>query len=497
MLQQILLNGVLTGVAVLVGLVFYFLNAKLPEVSIQNAWKTSAVLYAIAQVGFLINIQFPAKHSFDEFHYVPSAKQFIDLKENQNWEHPPLGKEIMAVGIAVFGDTPLGWRFFSTVFAGLTLVGMYLCGLALFGSQTYALQVAGLTLVNHLLYVQARIGMLDTFMMAFLSFALAAFFAIWSRKREVGQAWTLKLLGFAGVMFGLATATKWFAVVPWFFCGGLILMAKLFSSWGVSFTPPASTKGPRKGKGKSKSVAPDTGAETPDAGSPDEEWYAPGLLADLRWSHLIICLGVLPLVAYFACFLPYLFVKRDPAYTLWDLWLMQPRMYDGQLRVVNSHPYMSTWGGWPIMLRPIWYAFEKEGDKDQFVRGVFLLGNPAIMWAGLAAIAYAVWRWLKTRSRQAFLIASFWAVFYLCWGLIPRKIAFYYYYYPAGMVLSFAMVYVFIQLDRTANEWLGMVKWAFFSTSIALFVYFFPILAALQIKTDTFRKWMWAGVRWI
>jgi hypothetical protein len=41
--------------------------------------RTSVILYLLAQLFFLINIQFPAKPNFDEFHYVPSAKQVVNV----------------------------------------------------------------------------------------------------------------------------------------------------------------------------------------------------------------------------------------------------------------------------------------------------------------------------------------------------------------------------------------------------------------------------------
>src|SRR5262245_53901289 len=98
---------------------------RVPSVLERRVLWTCLALYAAAQILFLIQIGTPRGFSFDEFHYVPSAKQFLAHQQNQNWEHPPLGKMIMAVGIAVFGDRQLGWRFMSTVFGALTLVGMY------------------------------------------------------------------------------------------------------------------------------------------------------------------------------------------------------------------------------------------------------------------------------------------------------------------------------------------------------------------------------------
>jgi dolichyl-phosphate-mannose--protein O-mannosyl transferase len=175
---------------------------------------------------------------------------------------------------------------------------------------------------------------------------------------------------------------------------------------------------------------------------------------------------------------------------------MQYKMWDGQGRVVNSHPYMSTWTDWATIKRPIWYAFDKEGAKNEFVRGVILLGNPWILWTGLIAVATCAWSWIQERKRDAFIIFTTFAAFYFSWAIIPRKVAFFYYYYPAGMVLSLALGFVFFHGERAFTLKLNWPRWAFFAVALVVFIYFFPVSAALQIPADTFRKWMWRS-SWI
>jgi dolichyl-phosphate-mannose--protein O-mannosyl transferase len=126
------------------------------------------------------------------------------------------------------------------------------------------------------------------------------------------------------------------------------------------------------------------------------------------------------------------------------------------------------------------------------VRGVILLGNPVIMWGGLLALLGCAWGWVVERRRDAFLILAMYIAFYASWILIPRKVAFFYYYYPAGMILSLALAFVFNRW-RTSKDWLA---WAFACLCWAFFIYFFPILAALKIPAADFRKWMWLG-SWI
>ncbi|MEO7164617.1 MAG: glycosyltransferase family 39 protein [Bdellovibrionia bacterium] len=420
---------------------------------------TAATLYLLAQTLFLINIQFPTGPNFDEFHYIPSAKQFLQLKENQNWEHPPLGKLIMAVGIAAWGDRPIGWRFMSTVFGSLTLVGMYFLGLVLFESEEAAIWIALLTFFNQLLYVQARIGMLDTFMFAFLVWAMVGYCAAWLPTFSSSQ--NRKLFAFSGLMFGLSMACKWFTVVPWVGCGIMIGVIRIFQNWKVTLGEPRR-----------------------------DDWYQPKMWAGIPWYSFALSLGVLPVLVYFCSFLPYLLVKGGH-YSIADFIAIQAKMFNGQLRVVSSHPYMSTWVDWPFLKRPIWYAFDRIGPRQEWVRGVILLGNPLVMWAGMVALLGCLWGWIVRRDRAGFLIFFFFTLFYACWIVIPRKIAFYYYYYPAGMTLSLAMAYVFFRKKFGMLYSVPWLRWAFLGSAVTVFFYFFPILAALRIPADSFRKWMW------
>ena len=420
------------------------------------------LLFVLSQILFSINIQFPRGYDFDEFHYVPAAKQFLQFSEPRNMEHPPLGKMIMAAGIAIGGDRPFGWRLMSTIFGSLTVVGLFLWALALFRDEGLALWVALLTMVDQLVYVQARIGMLDTFMMGFLAFALALF--CWAWNPGLSRISLCRRLGGAGVLFALAASCKWFAIVPWLTCWALILALFVIRGWHVTF-----------------------------AGSNEDDWYHSTLFQRITAWEVCVFFGFIPAVVYFATFVPYTMMARSP-YHLWDLFQLQSRMFGDQLRVVNTHPYMSQWTDWAIMKRPIWYAFDKEGWSNEDVRGVVLLGNPLIMWSGLLALLFCIWGWVQNRSREAFLILVFYCCFYFSWALIPRKVSFYYYYYPAGLTLGLALAYFFSQFEKFIRS--GLPRWIFLICALGLFVYFFPILAALKIPSESFRKWMWLN-SWI
>src|SRR5688572_31116093 len=76
--------------------------------------------FALAFLGLALwRLTIPSKPFFDEVHYLPAARAILALSHPANPEHPPLGKEIIALGIALFGDRPLGWRIFSALFGAL------------------------------------------------------------------------------------------------------------------------------------------------------------------------------------------------------------------------------------------------------------------------------------------------------------------------------------------------------------------------------------------
>jgi dolichyl-phosphate-mannose-protein mannosyltransferase len=418
-------------------------------------------LLVAALVLFSVNLEHPATLNFDEFHYVPAARAMLDRQAILNPEHPPLAKTLIAAGIAVIGDRPAGWRAMSVLFGGLTLVGMYCWGLALFERRESALTVALLTLFNGLLYVQARIAMLDTFMFAFLSFAMAGLAAAW--RPDQAPTTIRNLLLVSGALLGLATACKWAAVVPWAMMGGLVVAAK--------------------------------------SGSPG---FPSGPWRNVSWKTIVLSFGLVPLLCYYLPFSVYF--AFDPAQrpSVWDIvYPMQRAIWDGQMRVGGSHPYMSRWWEWATLQRPIWYAFSREGE---WVRGVLMIGNPGLMWGGLGAVAFSAWAWRAHRSRAAFLIVTSYLVFYLGWILIPRNIAFYYYYYPAGMTLSLAGTFALDWIERyyegrrdpayatlRRGTW---IRWAAVAGCLALFLFFLPILGAFPIPGNRLHLWMWFD-RWV
>lgn len=174
--------------------------------SLRQALAQGAALFFFCQAVLLIYIQFPAKVNFDEFHYVPAAREFLEGKAARNWEHPPLGKILIAAGMKLAGDRPMGWRL-ASVTAGSTVVATYFTALTLFSSGSAAAMALIIVLSNGFLYVQSRIALLDASMVAFLSWGI--FFLIKALQESEVSSRTLRWMSAAGVCMGLAIGCKW------------------------------------------------------------------------------------------------------------------------------------------------------------------------------------------------------------------------------------------------------------------------------------------------
>ncbi|HTL13215.1 MAG TPA: phospholipid carrier-dependent glycosyltransferase, partial [Bdellovibrionota bacterium] len=378
---------------------------------------TAGAIFLLGIVLFGLGIQFPKGHDFDEFHQVPEAKELLDGRLERPIAQPPLSRYLVAASIAADADRPFGWRWIGVVFGGLALAGIYFWALALFHENQTALWAVGLAAVNGLLYVQSRIAMPDTFLITFLVWALALFTLFWSPGLSRRRA--RRLLTGSGILFGLALATKWSALAPWFTCLGLFGMVRLLQRWEARFGHASPWHERMPGH---------------------RDWYSPSLWSNLKDRVFWIHLGLIPMGVYVLSFLP-LFLLKSSNVTLGDFWSLQMDILNTHLQPKPGHPYASAWYEWPLMLKPIWYAFDKEGAGQAWVRGVVLLGNPLVLWPGLAAVAFSAWAWVRHRSQSGFLITILFLCLWMTWVVIPAKGTFFYHYIPAALVLGLGLTY--------------------------------------------------------
>lgn len=412
-----------------------------------------AILIGLAaEMLFLCGVATPHMLVFDEVHYVPAARALLAMQAPLNTEHPLLAKEFIAAGIALFGDNAFGWRFFSTVAGAATVTGVFAILWLLFRRVRPAVLGATFAVLNFTIYVEARIAMLDGFLAAFTVMAVAAM--LWAMDAPPARVWLRWIL--SGVLFGLAVASKWLAL-PYLALAGLAFLIVRWRDTRVAKRPLSAVF---------------SGKDQP------------------HWSGLpaipaLAVFGLAVATAYFLTFLPAFFYRDDPM-TLAKLIPFQATMFAQQTQVLPHHTYQSDWWTWPLMIRPIWYLYERADDA---MRGILMLGNPAILWGGLVAVLACLWAGWRGRSGRLVAAGSLWVAAYLPWVIIPKSLGFFYYYYVPSIALAVALA---AAGDYYARGKLKYWDEGFLVICFGLAVYFFPILSAAPLANErAFEHWMW------
>jgi len=396
---------------------------------------TSLVIGAIALAFFLFGIGNPARNYYDEGGYVSAARAFLKDAPNPNPEAPPLGKLLVAVGIKLVGDGPLGWRIASAVCGSLSLVAVFLWTYFLSKDYRIACISAVLTLFNNFLFVMSRVAVMDVFLVFFLLWGLVAYTA--ALELDIGTAKRRILLYCSGISMGLAGACKWNAVDTL-----AILILASFALFWMSKRPLG---------GLSPSIAR----------------YARNLRQIGIWS-LILALLVSPLISYSLTFWPLCRSLHLP-FGVHQLLAMNLFIWRFHIAVIGNRFIVSSWYSWPLNLSP--------------QRALsYLLGNPVIMWGGLVALVYCFQRFWKLFVAAEGLVVLLYAANLLQWAVTPAKCTFYYYYYPAAMFLGVAIALTLQSLPRRI---FGVrVSLLVLSAAAIVFLWCYPRMTHLEAPWD-------------
>ena len=133
---------------------------------------------------------------FDEIYHARTAWEHLHAIWPYEISHPPLGKEIISLGILLFGMTPFGWRFMGTLSGVLMIPVMFLLLKRIFGGRRIPMLGCILLFSGFLHYTQTRIATIDSFSVLFI-LLMFFFMAGWLQDENPGD------LGLCGLCFGL------------------------------------------------------------------------------------------------------------------------------------------------------------------------------------------------------------------------------------------------------------------------------------------------------
>ena len=380
---------------------------------------------------------------FDEIYHARTAWENLNGVYPYEITHPPLGKIIISIGIALFGMTPFGWRFSGTLFGVLMLPVIYIFAKRLFGGKAVPAACTLVLTSDFMHFVQTRIATIDTYAVFFilLMYLFMYGFITTGSRRE---------LALSGIFFGIGAASKWTCI----YAG-----AGLAVIWLIYVIREAKAQ-----------------------------------RLDMRgfWKlcgFCVIFFVLIPCLIYYFAYIPSGTARGISPFSAEYLRMVldnQSYMFNYHYGIVAEHPYSSRWYQWVLDIRPILYYLEYFNDGTHSSFGAFL--NPALCWGGLLSLFVLIYTAIFRRDRCAGFILLGYLAQLIPWMFVTR-ITFEYHYFPCSVFLVLSLGYCFNLMRHNLRHWKWYVS-GFVTLSIALFVMFYPALSGKPVAATGLLSWL-------
>lgn len=377
---------------------------------------------------------------FDEVYHGRTAYEFLlglSIYENT---HPPLGKSIISIGIALFGMNPFGWRFMCALFGTLLIPLMYLFARKMFCRTDIACLTTvllGTAFMNTTLSRIATIDILVAFFSICMFFCMYGYIQALSENKPMRQQGLWLLSG--GISMGLAVAIKWTGVYA---ATGIAVLFFCFLLEHI---------GGIKGIKEHGSFLVQTGL----------------------WC--VLCFIVIPFGIYTLSYLP--FVKAYPDKGLFGHMIANAGlMLSYHSNCVFDHPYSSEWYQWLYGSKPL--ADSRVYFADGTVSVVMTFLNPLLAVGGLIALFHQLYLWKKEHCRRALYLIIAYAVMLLPWLFVHRTV-FIYQYFISSLILVL-MIGNSVSVSRHGKRNILVLS----GIGIALYVLYYPVLTGQSIRVD-------------
>jgi dolichyl-phosphate-mannose--protein O-mannosyl transferase len=372
-------------------------------------------------------ISFYNSSYFDEIYFARSAYEYVNGLQIYEWTHPPLGKLIQAIPIAITGEmTQFNYRFMGNLAGILMIVVMYLFAKDMFRKRKYSIFAALLMTFDTFHFAQTRLGTIDSFLVLFI--LLSFFFMFKYCKYD-----KTRYVALSGLFFSLSVTVKW---------------TGLYAGLGLAiiyFVNKISTK---------KKFMPTVGK---------------GLLFFV----------LIPLIIYTSTYILFPNLQSIKTNSIETIVEQQKLMYDYHSNLVADHPFTSKWYTWPIGYKPVWY-YTKEVTKTTS-QTISSIPNVLIWWPGIIAmliLPYYIFK--KKNGKSLFLLVAILSL-YLPYIFIGR-IMFLYHYFPVLPFLYLAITNFFYQINKNSKkDWLML---AYMMLVIIFFIVYYPIISGTTVSND-------------
>lgn len=408
----------------------------------------------------------PAKPSylngmyFDELYHARTAYEHLNGLQPYENSHPPLGKVLIMLGIAVFGMNAFGWRIVGTLF-GIGMVPiMYAFAKRLFKKTQYALLASALFAFDFMHFSQTRIATIDVYAVFFIILMYYYMYQYYCMSFvKHGLRATLKPLALAGLFFALGAASKWICIYAG--AGLAVLLAlSLIRRYDE--------------------------ARVAHGGQARREYWK-NVIKTLLWCCVFYI--VVPVAVYLLSYIPYYLCETH--YDLAGVWKVQEFMFTYHSGLKSTHPFQSSWWEWPLMLRPIWYYWRVD-SAAQTGMSISALGNPAVWWVctlGTVALGALLLTRSVRREKGMTVLLTGVAANYLPWVLVSRC-TFIYHFFATVPFIVLCTVYVAKYVDERYPKY-KFIKWVWLGLAVLLFILFYPALSGMSVSLDYLDSLQW------
>ncbi|MCL2151806.1 MAG: phospholipid carrier-dependent glycosyltransferase [Oscillospiraceae bacterium] len=388
---------------------------------------------------------------FDEELYAVTAYEFIHGITPIEWTHPPLGKNLIALGINALGMTPLGWRFICALLSILMIIPIYALGKRMFGSPLLGFVAAFGFTFDFMHLAQSRVANIDTFLVTFIV-CMFLFMNEYMRAKPENRLSpkSLTYLALSGVFMGLGISVKWSALFAGLGLGVLFAMA-----WVDSREFYAKPK--------------------------NKESFTKDFSKTLKWCVLFFI--VVPMAIYCISYIPFARAQglRWPGGIIQE----QVDMFNYHRYIAEDTAFMSSWWTWPLDLESL-VIYSRLDEQGGLYRGINTFGNPVLWWSGFLALIWVAKRWISDNDKTARFLFVAWIVQIFPWAFISRS-SYIYHYYPCVPFLSLMVAYFIKTQQERRQIWYAV---SFCALAFILFVVFYPVISGAFPISSGYQTWL-------
>ena len=495
-----------------------------------SSWAWTLAITVIAGVIRFWALGFPPGKSFDEVYYATEGQEMLryGYEDNPGYMfivHPPLGKWLIALGSAMFGNNSFGWRVIPALAGTLCVTMLVRVAIRMFRSVILGVVAGALLAMEGISVVISRVALLDIFLQFFILAGFVALVIDRDRLRE-------KLAGLYEAGVDLSAGVPALGPRPWRLLGGVTLGLSFGVKWSaLSFWAGFALLSILWDRGAFKSA----GVEQP--------WLAVLKRSFIPWGF---SLGATAGATYLLTWLGW-FVGENSWNRHWGdthpgtglfAWLpsgirslldYHHQAYKFHSHLYDPHPYKANPWSWLVLGRPI--SFYAPADvtgcgATNCTREILCIGTPIMYWAFVPALLWLAWHWATTRDWRA---GAVWMAFLAGWGVWlqnQRRTGFIFYMTPLmpylilGLTLAIGVLLTRTRAERAIKpleldlaegevrsvgirEWIAVqgMSWnhllrigfvtLWFGAVVADFVWMWPIFTGGMLTNEQWHERMW------